>query len=235
VAAPPLNNTFEGGTDTTTITTGNSGGASGDAFSTVVIGASATVTFSATHAHRGTLGMALTQPVTGVQTYVDWISLGSITGNFYARFYLWLTSLPTLTPYLLHVRTSGDVSCAYPIRINTTGFIQAGDATPSGIAASLGTVACATGKWIRIEARVLPSATVGEIEWRLFNTADSTTADDTKNATGLVLGGANIDRVRIGNPNNFESSRTFYFDDLAVSTAGWIGPSILPAATNAFA
>ena len=50
----PANNSFEGGSDETTITTGNSGGASGSAFDVVTIGAGNGLVYDSAQA-RGTL------------------------------------------------------------------------------------------------------------------------------------------------------------------------------------
>jgi hypothetical protein len=225
--APPLANTLEGGTDTTTITPGNSGGASGDAFSNVVIGASATLTFSATQS-RNALSMALVEPGTSALTYAEWTGLGSITANIWFRFYLFLVALPNVILLPLRFNTSGAVGDAF-LRINTSGTVQYDNAAQLGEAGTLGTVVCKTGQWIRLEGRVKSSTTVGEAEWRLFNNADSTAYDDTKNATGLVLG-ANADACRIGSTVAAgPTSQTFYFDDLALSTVDWIGPSLARA------
>jgi hypothetical protein len=50
---PYRQNTFEGGTDAVTITTGNSGGASGQPWDSVIIDAGATAAFSTTRASQG--------------------------------------------------------------------------------------------------------------------------------------------------------------------------------------
>lgn len=227
--APPLYNTLEGGSDTTTISAANSGGGSGNAFSTVVVGSGVTLTYSVTQSHKSVLGMKLVQPATPALTYVDWTGLGSLTGNFYTRFYLYLAALPSATTYINTVRTSADVGCAF-LRINvTTGFIEAANAAQSGIAASTGSVAVATNQWIRIESRIVASTTVGQFEWRLFNNADSTVASDTVSVSSQVLG-ANIDKTRLGQPvaATFVTSQTLIFDDWEVSTENWIGPTGTP-------
>jgi hypothetical protein len=91
MASPPLRNTFEGGTDGTTITQANSGGASGDAWSTApIIGTGVTLTYSSLQAAHGALSMRIVQPATPASTRVEWDALGALTGNVYFREYLFL-------------------------------------------------------------------------------------------------------------------------------------------------
>jgi hypothetical protein len=93
-----------------------------------------------------------------------------------------------------------------------------------------GAVAVGTNKWVRIEIRCRTTAatTTGELDWWLYNTADATNitaSDETKSATGLNLA-TNVDEVRFGQVTNPIASYTTYFDDMAVSTTGKIGPQI---------
>jgi hypothetical protein len=226
--APPLSNTLEGGTDTTTITTGNSGGASGDAFNNVVIGASATETFSATHAAHGGLAMKITQPASGVSTYVDWTGFGTLTTDVWFRLYVYRTANGSSEGYVVSVRNAAAAACCY-IAISAAGIIRIWNAS-SAQAALTGSVAVGLNQWVRIEMRVFPSTTIGEIDWWLYNTPDAPIGshDETKSATGLVLA-ANVDQVRWGMPSTPQPvSESSWYDDLAVSTAGQLGPAGAP-------
>lgn len=226
MAAPPLANTLEGGTNGVEITSANSGSGSGDAFDATTSGVEGSPYFSNAQA-RNTLSMRFTYSTApGGTLFARWDALGSITTVVYTRFYLYIpAALPDNNFYPLSIRTAADATSGI-IRILATGLIQARDSTNTGI--SEGTVSVATGQWIRIETRVISSTTVGELEWRLYNSADSATITDTANATGAVLG-ANTDRTNWGiNVTAPASPFTVYFDDLAVSTAGWIGASSSP-------
>lgn len=227
--APPLANTLEGGTDTVTISAANSGGASGDAF-TAVTGAA--VYRSAQT--RDTLSMGVTQAGTSSPAYCWWQTLGSITTDLYYRYYFWRSSATLVFSDIgIFVAITGAAAVSVYGNMNASGFLGARNAANADIAASRGSVQIAANQWVRIEYRIKSSATVGEVEWRLFNTADSTVADDTKVVTGLVLG-ANTDQLRFGNLQNMPVSTSWYYDDFAVSTAGWIGPSfVAPPITNA--
>ena len=119
----PAYNTNEGGTNTTTITIGNSGGASGNAWNLVTIGASTTCTFSSTQ-KRDTLAMAILQPATYANTHVDWTGLAIAGGvDVYRRFYLWLPALPTVTSTILRVKTQAAADCGY-LQLTTSGFLR---------------------------------------------------------------------------------------------------------------
>ena len=221
--APPLTNTLEGGTNGVEITSATSGGGSGDAFSTTTEAVEGSPFFNSTQ-KRDTLSMRFNYASAPAGTlFAGWSGLGSLTTAVYIRTYLYIPSaLPDNNFYPIGIRTAANASSAI-IRILSTGIVHGRDAGNSQISA--GTVAAATGQWIRLEARVVSSTTAGELEWRLFNNADSTTADDTANATGAVLG-VDTDRVNFGcNVTAPVQPFTVYFDDMAVSTAGWLGPT----------
>lgn len=218
--APPLSNSFDGGSAGATIDASNSGGASGNIFSSAIGSA---ITYSSVQVHSGRFA-ACGVDLTGTG-WLEWDTLGSITSNVYFRWYMYLSAYPTTSHYYpLRLQTTGGASACAFLRVvsDGTGHMSAADSTLSGVGAE-GSVAVALNRWVRVEARVLPSATAGQIEWRLYNTPDSQTISDSFNATGLTLG-ANIDVARWGMPVAPPATPfTFYIDDVAVSTSGWIG------------
>lgn len=230
--APPLTNTLEGGTNGVEITSANSGGGSGDAFSTTTEGVEGSPFFNSTQ-KRDALSMRINYASAPAATlFAQFGGLGSITTAVYFRAYLFLPATPGNNNfYPFGVRTSADASSAI-LRILSTGsggFIQGRDASNSNLGD--GAVAVALNQWVRIEFRVVSSTTVGEFEWRLYNTADSSSITDSLSSTGAVLG-ANTDRINIGcNVTAPVQPFTVYYDDLAVSTTGWIGPSAAPVSS----
>lgn len=221
MAAPPLQNDFNGGVNGSTIATANTG--SGNAWNTVTIGASATVTYDDAQTHSGGLSMKIVEPGTAVSCSVIWTGLGTITTDVWSRLYLYITANPGTTwQGLMNYRTATAALCAQ-LGINTTGKLVGYNAAAGAIAT--GTVSISLNQWVRVEWRVVPSTTVGQLEWRLFNTADSIVADETVNTGSLVLG-ANIDEVRHGIVTTpAPASYTAWFDDVAVRKDNWIGPS----------
>jgi hypothetical protein len=217
--APPLANTFEGGTDGVTISAANSGGASGDAFSAV---AGTAIVFSAAANMHGGMGMKVDTPG-ATTTYGSWTGFGTLTVNTYFRVYLRLSTTPvTNSWYLAVMRDQADLEYG-GLTINTTGKVQARNNANSNIASSIGTVNVNIASWFRLEWRSLPSLTAGEIEWRLYNSPDSTTITETVNSTGNALR-ADLGGVRWGSKSTAPAG-VMEFDDLAVSTVDWIGPS----------
>jgi hypothetical protein len=233
MSAPPLRNSLEGGTSGTTLTQavgGNTGGASGNFFDTVTIGASTFLTFDNAQHHSGALSMKVVNAATAASTRVAWTALGAFTTDVWFRFYLFLPALPgTGQPVLCGIRSSAAAALVAELSITTAGLIRIN--TAGGTVAGLnGAVAVGTNKWVRIEIRCRTTAatTTGELDWWLYNTADATNitaSDETKSATGLNLA-TNVDEVRFGQVTNPIASYTTYFDDMAVSTTGKIGPQI---------
>jgi hypothetical protein len=221
--SPPLQNTFEGGTDTVVITTANSGGASGDPFD-FVQGPTPEPTYSATQA-RDTLSCVIAQPGSFSSASVRWEDLGSLTTSVYFRAYLWIPSTPGSAMEILRARTSAAAGCA-SVAIAPAGGLRSRNAANTNIG-TLGSVTVPSSQWVRIEWRVLASTTAGESEWRLYTDPDSTTIADTDTATSAVLG-ANLDQIMYGSTSG-PASYTWYFDDIAVSSTDWLGPAVTPA------
>lgn len=216
-------NSFEGGSDGTTITTGNSGGASGDAFDAVSIGASGTFKFSTVQEAHGALSAQIVEPGTGRAIRGEWTGLGGGSSNIYFRCYLWVPSGSLSNRiHFIGVRASPDALCSQ-MGLNTDGTLRVTNAAGTQVSAS--SSAPARDQWVRYELRVKASTTVGEVEWRYFNTPDSETATETASVSSQVLS-ANADAVRWGVVTTpAPTSITIYIDDLAVDTAGWIGPA----------
>jgi hypothetical protein len=211
-------NSFEGGTDGVAISVANSGAASGDAFTAIVN--SPVPTFTTTQ-FRGTTAMKIVDAAS--TTDVEW-RWASMTATVWSRHYLYLTALPTgATLKIVRVISdTGGGRCA-EFAVGTSGVLVGLNAANAALVT--GSIAVALNQWVRIETRVFPSTTVGEVEWRLYNVADSSTITDSGSASAAVLA-ADIEGVRFGEMSgNPTAPYTIYMDDLAVSDVGWIGPS----------
>lgn len=228
--APPLANTFESGqADTTVITTGNSA-VGGDAFSTVL----ASPTYSTTQEHSGTLSMNVNTTGTYTETNAQWTGFGSILTSVWFRFYLYATANPGSNLRICGIRTNAANSAF--VNLRTTGIPQILNAAQAGSFCD-GTVAITLNQWVRIEARILSSTTVGEAEYWLYNTPDApiTLFDDHVTSAATQVLGANTDQVRFGAVTaSGPASYVFWMDDVAVSTTGQIGPSVVAQQTYPF-
>jgi len=101
-------NVAEGGSHGDTITTGNSGGASGDAFNALTIGASATLTWSNARPAHGSMGIKLTNDSANPTHFYY---TGYSATQMVARMVVELDTLPSAGMRLLDIRT-GSVSVA---------------------------------------------------------------------------------------------------------------------------
>lgn len=215
-----LNNTAEGGTNGTAVTTANSGGASGTAWDTVTIGGGAAVTYDTTHvygalAYKCVAGTSLTSMAWGSA------SLGTLS-EAWGRLYLYLEALPSVSTGIVRL-TNGSAQVSR-ITVSTTGNVELRNAANTKIVQTVSAVA--TGKWVRIEWHCIPLATNGTIEVRLYNSADSITADESLGVSTAPLA-TNLTQVQHGPVNNVAAG-TYWLDNLIVTTTDWPGPAVQP-------
>lgn len=204
-------NNFNGGTDGTTITTGNSGGVSGDALEEVTN----SPVFSNTQAHSATLSARFpASSFTGLG-----FELSATT--FWIRFYAWLPQNQNSALVRLWSLANATGSYLGGIGTKANGNLDlfCGGATVD-VAGAI-----ALNQWIRIEAKF--STTTGAEVW-LYNSPESGTP--TANATTSANMGetcATQELIRSSATTAFS-----YFDDFAVSNDGLIGPAVDPVVRN---
>ena len=201
-------NTFEGGTNTTVISTGNSGGASGTAFSFAE-----NTTFSTVRAAHGLLSARM--PAEDGPTRASFGYDLSGNGARWVRGYFYSTSWAS-SPTLMGVSTVDFYS--YDVELTSTeARIINYNGTSSATIATI-SAAPAVNQWIRVELSA--NNTTGAAELRLYNTADSSTATGTATGTRTIptsaWGGATW--------TNIGATET-YADDVGWSDEGWLGPA----------
>jgi hypothetical protein len=214
-----LSNSLEGGTSGTTITTANSGGTSGSAFDVVGIGSGGTAAFSNAQAKRGSLSL-LFQTTTANSTGVAWTTSMGTQTQVWFRIYAYFASLPSAGTRFYTVNP-GVAGARFTIQANGTILVQDG----SNNTLTTSTAAIATGQWVRIEGYVLNSATVGQTQVMLFNSADSATPTETDTSTAVQNTGASSTGYYFGPEAGTANQGPFYADDIAVSNVAYIGPS----------
>lgn len=205
-----LVNKFSGGTNGTVITTGNSGGASGNAFTSKT----GSPTFSSTNATGKRAPMVCTMPAAG--SYCDAQYDFTMSGRtVYSRAYMRLTAYPE-TPEISFTAE------AMSVIVTETGIVQLGNYDTEAILLELAEE-IPLNQWVRLELRVQYGTTTsnGQAELRLYLTADSETLSDSDSATGINTGTT---------VTNFAYWKNWVgvahqIDDLAVSDEGWIGVS----------
>jgi hypothetical protein len=220
--ALPLGNNAEGQTSGTTLTAGNSGGGSGNAYDQVTAagGTGGLITFDNAHAAHGTNSYKHTIGVTTDECYVMWsTATGGTFGTLYARAYIYKTANPGTNHKLISILAGSTVGAR--LLINTTGKLFYSQT--AGTTVLTFTNAITLNAWNRLEFKVVGHTTAGVIEASLYN-ADSTTAVETNTSTAQNTGSTVLDRVRFGPTGTAVASVTTWMDDLGLSSTGYLGP-----------
>ena len=230
-----LTNGLEGGSNGTTLTQGsggNTGGASGAFLDDIFIGTSAANTFDNTHAAHGSLSMKCATGASAVQVYGGWnTSLGSGLSQVWFRAYYWIGANPSGNHGIVMFKSASGGSQVARFVLTTTGKIQCNDAANTAITGMTTTNSVNTSAWFRIEGFVISSATVGQVELKLFNSMDSTTATETLTSAATQNTGSGIGEEIFGQAGSGVASENLWVDDLGVSTTAYLGPatSVSPA------
>jgi len=220
VSAVALANSAEGGTDELVPTTGNTGGVSGDAFSSVSITGGGSVVFDTATAAHGSTSYRFAGTSTSGTAGLTW-TLAAARASLYLRTYLRL-STGARNRTVVHFYGTASANTG---RIQTTT-----DDKITILGSSLSIVATSTTvlsleQWYRLEAYVVPGAS-GQITVRIY-LADSTTPLETLTSpTGAF--GTDILSVGFGQPNAGANLPDMWLDSLALASAGWIGADTTP-------
>lgn len=216
-AAPKGNaktNSFNAGTNGVTISTGNSGGSSGNAFNSIA----GSPRFSNAQAFGGS-GLSAFNPSSGVDCHMDWTGVSQTGDIFCARLYMYLVSAPSGLQRLFML--NGPSAQVSGVWISNTRIIRLYLGFATSIVAPL-TTPVPVGQWVRLEMRWTIDSSgngTGEI-WR-YDDPDSAIATDY--AISSVLSWPN------GKPSGAEwhlqrdAGGYWHMDNIAVSNQR-IGP-----------
>jgi hypothetical protein len=216
------NNNFEGGIEGTTLTTANMGGASGDAPSTVVLGANSNWSFQASAAAHGSFGGALTTTAINVTAYAEYNVAPA--DRYTWRAYFRLSALPTSRTLIARWRdTAATPGTIANIAISDSNRIQFENNVSSPVAALQGGVTLVAGTLYRLEVGV--NSVTALAEWSLF-AGDSTTPLETKAAAAFASTGLQVGKFRFGRVSGTAFIGTIDFDDLQLQdlVTGLPGP-----------
>ncbi|MBL8121550.1 hypothetical protein JNM87_02265 [Candidatus Saccharibacteria bacterium] len=214
-------NTAEGGSVGVTVTTGNSGAGSGDAFGQITIAGAPTYIFSDTTASHGALSYSVSGASGDTARFYMYNGGGS---NATLRCYINLSSLPSVSQQLFALQNSS-FSFVAVVAINAANKLIVQDA--GGTTLYTATTALSQGVWYRVEMQAVVGATTstGSLDFQYY-TGDSTTAEDSY-ASGATVNTGTVSIIR-GVFGKMTSSATLdaYFDSFGYddTTASPLGP-----------
>lgn len=219
--ALPLVNSLEGGSNGTTITAGNSGGASGNAFDVFTVATGITLRYSSAQSAHGGLSMEVATGATGTTAWCGWqTALGSQT-DLYGRIYLRLSAAPTANDAI--VRFVNGATVLGFLQITTARILRLAN-TASTVIATF-TNAIPLNQWVRIEFHLtFPASATGTAEVRLYLSADSAAPTETQGPLAATqnFGSLACSSVRFGWSNGVANQVSAFLDDIGVSTT-WLG------------
>lgn len=189
-------NTFEGGTNGATITTSNSGGASGTAWDFIEILAGATATYTTT-ASNGSRAASFTG--NGAHAYLQWYITS--TTKMSLRAYVRLPALPSAEFQAITPRSTTDYIGS--VNFTTAGKIKLTSAAPGTPTLFTATTALSVNTWYRVEVswEVGTTTANGKVQFKYF-LGDGTTAIESFTSTTANLGTSPIVDLRLGKINN---------------------------------
>lgn len=212
---------FEAGVNSATIATGDAGSAT--AWNTIV----STPNYDNTQKAHGNLAAHFN--VTNAAMYAGWqAALGTIQSPFYGRFYVRFATFPgTFNSFFAAANTSYTTSGGQAFDLDFSASSGGSMRVVVGgntAAAYTFTTTLTANQWWRIEYLVVPSATVGQVQVKLYSSLDSiTVTEDSGLKTGLNTL-ASIDRVSYGNVRGASGNWSVWFDNIVANATGFPGP-----------
>lgn len=206
-----------GGSQGTTVTTGNSGGDSGTAWDTVTISATAALVYDNTKG-RGNYAYKASTGGTAGTVFPQWTLGTGITTTVFMRCYYYFTANPAAN-HRIFVFANGGTQHAN-IQLLTTGKIRW--VLGSGGTLTSTTATISLNQWIRIEASAVCTAT-GTLTLNLYNNADSSVSTETStgaNASGqtqVTVAGYGISGTAVANTG------PFWMDEMEFNDTGMPG------------
>lgn len=223
-----LNNTAESGTIGATVTTGNSGGASGDSWDTVQIGANASLTYVESPVMVGKRAYRIFTGVTSTTAYLQWTSKiaarwpSGMTTN-YGRCYFSFSAVPGVDTTFVEFSDAAGTTNRGNIRLRSTGVLRVRNAANGTVVS--GTVVLSPNTVYRVEWQLDGSVT-GNYQLVLF-LGNSTSPLET--LSGSANFGGVIGTVRFGFITNVANSIEYRLDALNVNDVGLPGPAAYTA------
>lgn len=222
-----LANTFDGGTNGTTITPAISGGTSGPAFDAVVsnTGSTGVLSYDSTHVLGGhPLALKAATGGTSTSVYVSWSASLTASGllQVFFRQYLYFTANPSGSNVrVFNALTTGAAQCG-GINITTAGVVSC--VIASGGAATSTVTTIPLNQFFRIEGYLIGDPSVGQLQVKLFTTADASIPAETKTSTATQNTTGTVGICRFGICTALTGAGPFWMASPGASDTGYLGP-----------
>jgi hypothetical protein len=225
-----LTNSIEGvtpsGTTLTQGSAGNTGGASGSFFDTITLGTGTTLASDSTQAAHGALSAKFATGATSASVWFQWDASAGTLATAWFRIYMFFTAFPATTLKIFQTLATSTQCGA--VSLTTAGKISHSNSANTVI--QTGTVAIGLNQWVRLEGFVTGDPSAGQIETKLFNTADSATPDETLTDAATQATNGAFNKNRMGVTVAQANIGPFWFDDVGLSSTGYLGPAVAAAA-----
>ena len=228
----PFANTAEGGTSGTTVTTGNSGGGSGDAFSAITgPGTAGIIEFTNVQKAHGNLGYRYATRGTSEAVYFAWDNGTGVTGTTFGRLYVRYDNINAGTK-LVHWRPSSTGLALGYIQLSSAGVVQLRDGTDATTVWTGPTLSADT--WYRIEWSIDASGSAAQstVEVNVYAGDNTSTvasgASGAQTVTNAGPANTNVGYIRYGlavaGSNRPSTTGFIYLDDLTAFDTSFPGP-----------
>ena len=211
--------TFEAGVNGNTITTAGGEGSATPWDAVDVSGG--TIKYDNTHSY-GLLSSNFVSAGNPAAAVLSWSTAFGTQTDHYGRLYLWMNSNPTGAS--LRLLTTNPIWIA--VRLTTAGILSIQPFNGGGVDL---TNAISLGQWVRIEWHMIQSTTVGQVEIKLFNNANSSTPTETQATAANLDTGANVTGIDIGSGSGASTTATFWLDNIVAGATSYPGPASTPA------
>lgn len=221
-------NTFEGGSDGTTLTIANSGGASGDAFSYIFsdnvayVNGNSNIVYSAAAKANGNLGLRITLTASTSYVRID-DSNGGTRGVI--RVPITPSTVSGDTAYAVIRNVSNTVMAS--VGVYSDGKIRAYNSTGGRINTSAYTPTLGTLYWAELAATSGADTSTGRIEMKIFAADGTTELYSYDSGTTVNTGTENVAQFRWGTQTTATGLSYVDIDDIQADSnlsTGWLGP-----------
>jgi hypothetical protein len=200
-------NNLNGITSGATVTTGNSGGTSGTAFSVVLAPSGGSITAATAAAYEGTNGLQIVFPSASTSGYAAWTTSGAVGTRVSGSFWYKFGAAPSALDQIMSLGGLGT------IRVTTSGQLAFYDTGPTVKATA---TAVTAGTWVFIQWATTSSATAGagRYEFRVTR-SDGTSLVSYDSGNTVTLTGS-FSTFYMGRPGAGAIALTSSYDLLAV-------------------